>query len=111
MENYDTEINYGIHTVKATIQYKHIKADIFTNIGGNMHGVEILNRSFDFEEMDAGTIEKLITSGNLHIEFDEESDMFHLELMDDSEEHILDLGGAELNSIIVSLEIVEYVEK
>lgn len=105
---YDNDINYGMHTVRVTIQCNKIRGHIYQKIKGNTHGKDVLD--FDFE-IYGEDIEKLTTSPNLHIRWDDEMEMFDIEFVDESGESIQWEADPEyLNEMIVAMEIVEYVE-
>lgn len=104
MKNYDLNIYRGIHTVKITLQIWEYKGHIIQKISGNCKGKSILD--FDFE------CEDDFPNNDCHLEYHEDGDYFTCTLKDE-DGNTLECAGdvAEMNDMIVRIEIIDFCEE
>ncbi len=106
MESYDINIYDGTHKVKVTLQCKEYIGHIIYDMGGNCHGLTII-QSADFE---TETFE--YSENDCKLQYDERSDYFTAELVsEDGDILIVEGDGAEMNDMIVAVEIIDYSDE
>lgn len=101
MKNYDSSINYGVHTVQITIQQWNYVGHIIQYVNGNCKGREVLDFDFRYEDADMINDCKLLYNENV--------DIFSA-ILTRSDGHVLKVKGnaEEFNDMIVSVEIIDF---
>lgn len=97
----------GVHKVKVTLQFEDYVGHIFTEIGGNCHGLRLLH-VFDFDtetEFDTPYI-----SNDCKLQYNEGTDSFSCTLKNDESVVLVldDMSSDEMNNMIVGLEIIDF---
>lgn len=112
LENYDTDMRFGTHTIKVTFQLYQYKGYITFEKGGNCKGLDILNIDIDdiYEAYDLGGI--IENTANLRISDDGDEIWYFIKLTNDDGDEMEcdDLFGC-LGEIIVGVEIINFVEE
>ena len=102
MENYDPNIEYGIHTVKVTLQQWEYVGHIIWRVGGNCTGKSVLD--FDFEQFE----DDFDLENDCQMKCDEGllSCVLH-----DGEGNELEIEEEweEMNKLIVGMEIIDFL--
>lgn len=105
MKNYDPNIWEGIHTVRITIQQWEYVGHITYKIGGNCKGRDILDFDFECEDNDS------ILENDCNLIF-HENGYISVTLTDEAGNKAeFEEEASEINKMIVSVEIIEFVEK
>lgn len=101
MEKYDLNIISGIHEIMVTLQCSEYVGHIIKKVGGNCHGIDILN--FDFENEDD------FSDNDCNLKYHEDCDYFTAELKDENGNTLLIDGDAkDMNDMVVAVEILSY---
>lgn len=103
---YDVLTN-GIHKLKVTLQSYDFVGHIFTEIGGNCHGKNILDFDFECEtEFDGKYM-----SNDCDLKYDEDTDTFSTTLTNNKGEKLVleYLSDEEMHEMIVGLEIIDFI--
>lgn len=106
MENYDLNISEGIHTIRTTVQVQNYKGTIITKMGGNCHGLAILQTIDPFNEDFEGT------DNDCDLQYDEDYQTFTMRLRNDVGDILeVTVDDEEFADMIVAVEIIGYVER
>lgn len=102
MKEYDPSIEYGIHTVKVTLQQWEYTGHIIERIKGNCQGKSVLD--FDFDQFE----EDFDLENDCEIECD---DGWFSCVLHDEEGNEFEVEGEwkEMNELIVRMEIIDFV--
>lgn len=106
MESYDSNIYEGMHKVKVTLQCREYVGHITYDMGGNCHGLTII-QSADFE---SETFEH--SENDCKLQYHEKYDYFTAELVSEDGDILLVEGDStEMNDMIVAVEIIDYSDE
>lgn len=101
MNNYDSNIYNGVHTIKITLQQWDFVGHIIQKISGNCKGRNVLD--FDFE------CEDEFPDNDCDLTYNDEYNMFSCKLKN-KEGDTLECEGdaADMNKMIVGMEIIDF---
>ena len=110
MKNYNPYVK-GIHTVRVTLQDGEYVGHITREMGGNCHGLTMLD--YDFEFVDESDFEGKYASNDCNLQYNEEYDSFNVTLKNSNGDTLLleDISSDDMNSMIVGIEIVDFKEE
>lgn len=105
MKNYDCYAEGGTHVIRITLQNGEYLGHITQRIGGNCHGLNML----DFNFVDTGDFSGCDCLNDCQMSYDEEYDVFSAVLKDEKGDTLSVEGDySKFNDMIVALEIIEY---
>ena len=110
MKNYNP-YNEGIHTVRITLQDGEYVGHITHEVGGNCHGIDVLD--YDFDCVDESDFDGKYASNDCNLQYNEEYDSFNVTLKNDAGDTLLleDMSSHDMNNMIVGIEIVDFKEE
>lgn len=101
MNNYDSNIYKGVHTVKITLRQWDYVGHIIQKISGNCKGRNVLD--FDFE------CEDEFPDNDCNLTYDDDYDMFSCVLKNKEGNTLACEGDAtDMNEMIVGMEIIDF---
>lgn len=108
MKYYDPNVRDGIHRVQITLQQWEYVGHIIYQMSGNCQGLSVLNTA-DFE---TDSYTSKYAENDCNLRFDEDAEIFSLELNgEDGDTLEIHADAREMNDMIVSIEILEVVDK
>lgn len=105
LTNYEMNARWGIHTVKATLQFEDYTGHMYVLVDGNCKGRDILTTVDFWEEMQ-------VYENNCQFTGDIENDLYSVTLSNpDGKKRTLTGSGKEMNELLVAVEIVGFRRK
>ena len=109
MENYNPNIQWGIHTIKLSFQQWDYKGFITFEKGGNCKGLDILE--LDVDDLYEKKFKENPANFRLLGADDDGEEWFAMTLKNDKEELLVEDEWYRLKDYIVGVEIVDFVEE